>query len=497
MKYLISIVFLILPVVFYGQATYDYDEEKISRPVKRIVYKIAKINELMSSAVYYEGIRPKQYDNFISLKEKASREELTELTNYPNAVVRCYSFWALAYDQNADLFTIVVKHINDNESVRTQVGCIGSSERAGDFFVSVVTPRYVDNRVQKFNEIQMAALDSILIHTPNKLLAKSDALRRTKASDDIYPAIRELVIKNKDQSALVALAKYQKEQDIDLILNNKAEGVSGEDAYQYTYQAISEFPHPKFLPFLETHLQKSLSLERLYLRLWKEMYKAIASYKDVNAVKLLTKPFYEVTMKSFRKYHLESVFEAIRRFNAPVYDDLLWRFWKDENMIATDAFKYLTRLDPKQSLELAKRDLLKPKDLYANYMTFEFLSNPGGGDSKSLIEVMLDMVLREERETGISIIRNNLRNIDVGLFAVFAFKAAEIRDVSFVEPLFERLEKEWNAHLYLRATETLLTYDDKAINQRIAEAKNKNANLKKDWGSVEFAKLLKQNNIVQ
>ena len=79
-----------------------FDNNKISKPTKKIVKTIEKVNELMGSAVYYSGIRPEQWDNFVKLKKIATTQELIELTNHKNGVVRCYSFWALSHKKEID-----------------------------------------------------------------------------------------------------------------------------------------------------------------------------------------------------------------------------------------------------------------------------------------------------------------------------------------------------------------------------------------------------------
>jgi hypothetical protein len=171
--------------------------------------------------VYYAGVRPQQYDYFSQLQKKATKDELTELTNHPNGVVRCYSFWALTYDSSINLFPIVVRHIMDDANVNTQFGCIGSSEKVGDFFINLVTPNYVDVNSKKFDSSQFTIIDSILIYTPNNLYSKQEAISRAKPTEKFYLRARALVIKDKNQEALVTLAKYQREQDIPLILKTR------------------------------------------------------------------------------------------------------------------------------------------------------------------------------------------------------------------------------------------------------------------------------------
>lgn len=81
----------------------------IGQTTQQIVSKIEKVNQLMGSAVYFEGTRPKQYDNFEALQAKATKDELMQLTDHSNGVVRCYAFWALSFDSSVKLLPVVLK----------------------------------------------------------------------------------------------------------------------------------------------------------------------------------------------------------------------------------------------------------------------------------------------------------------------------------------------------------------------------------------------------
>lgn len=166
MKILLSIIVLFLTLNLFGQS--NFDKNKISTRTNKIVKKIEKINELMSSAVYYAGTRPKQWDNFEELEKTASKEELLELTNHPNGVVRSYSFWALSHKKDIDLFSIVKNHLQDTELINTQFGCIGGLEMVGDFFINIMTPQYVDLNSDKMNSSELTELDSLLIYQPDR-----------------------------------------------------------------------------------------------------------------------------------------------------------------------------------------------------------------------------------------------------------------------------------------------------------------------------------------
>jgi hypothetical protein len=98
------------------------------RPViQKIANGIAKDNVLKSAGVGYGGVRTDQWERFEKLKKEATDEELKELTENKNPVVRCYSFQAIATRKSIDVFPILLKHLNDTARIETFQGCIVSS----------------------------------------------------------------------------------------------------------------------------------------------------------------------------------------------------------------------------------------------------------------------------------------------------------------------------------------------------------------------------------
>lgn len=479
MKHYVAIILLIFCFSASGQQIHN--QKIITNKTNKVVRKIAKINELMSSAVYYEGMRPKQYDNFEKLKEIASKEELIELTNHHNGVVRCYAFWALSYDRSVDLFPIVLNHINDDKFVNTQFGCIGSKEMVGDFFIHVATPQYIDLESTKFDSNQRLKLDSILIYSDSKLYAKSNAIYSAKPTESLYSKIRDLFIKDNDQNALITLAKYRKTEDIELILNNKN--------YFYIYKAIQEFPHEDFLPLLEKNLIETLDKTHHSISIWWQLYKAIAIYKNQKAVELLTIPFTQVQHENMKEYHLDCVYNAIQENMAEIYDPLLWKLWIEENQISPIVYQYFMEKDYIKVLDITKERIVNSGEIYSANFRENF------GYTENLVSMMLDLVVKNDYDFGLEIIRKNIISANVHQISIFTDKVIELKDKSFIDPLFERFAKEDNPHVYLRITEALLSYQDDKISKRILETRKINANLNKDWGSESLHKLLKDNNV--
>ncbi|TPG42131.1 hypothetical protein [Flavobacterium pectinovorum] len=458
----LSFLILFLSVSCYGKS--DYDASKISNKTNQIIKKIETVNVLMGSAVGAAGRTPKQFENFEELKKNASLEELIMLTNHPNAVVRCYSFWALLRLKNIDLFSIVKNHLGDDSMVQTQFGCIGSSEKVGDFYIQLVTTDYEDDDVSTklLNERQLKILDSLLIYSENNLNMRFDAISKAEPTEDLYPKVRELVIKENNQSALVTLAKYRKESDIELILKNKDIDEDAESGYFSTYKAIQNFPDVRFLPLLEKNLNNTLD-EDYFSQEWRELYLAIASYKSQKSLELLSIPFTKVKNKDIKKYHIEFVNNAILVNKCKIYDDLLWKIWQEEHLITLESFKYFLQLNKAKTLELSKREFIP------NYQIKDIESIPKTRENmftESLEETILNFILINDKLLAYNLISDKIANETVSNFEIYCKKASELKDRFFIEPLFKRMKTEDNAYVYLEIVETLISFKDDSINKK-------------------------------
>lgn len=445
----------------------------------------------MNSAVYAAGIRPEQFDHFTLLQKTAGRKELLELTGHPNGVVRCYAFWSLSRDSSGKLLPVILQHLDDDEPVYTLFGCIASTEKTGDFFISIATQNYFDAHSGKLKMAELHQLDSILIFRNNNLDAKDDAIFRSQPTEDLYVRIKELAVKEHDQAAIVALARYRKPQDIALILNNKFSTKIAGEGYFYTYQAIAEFPAPEFIPLLGSNLEAALK-DTHWSGEWRELYNAIASYRDQKAIELLRKPFTKVKHENIRTCHIDFIYSALRHNICALYEDLLWTMWKNEQRITPDVFDYLLEKNPERVSELSKKSLLDQDASFEASASFEYERID---TNKNMASRMLGLLMKKDRSLAYRIIIKNIRATDVLQFPVFANIAASLHDKIFVEPLFERLAKESNPHVYLKITQVLIAYNDSKINKRIADARKINKEMQKDWGGQAFDKLLADNGI--
>ncbi len=475
MKRIAILIILAFTLKSFGQT--QFDKSKISKQIAKIVTKIEKTNIVMGSAIGYSGEAPKQYDNFIGLCNKAQATELMALTKHQNQTVRCYAFWALSMRQSVDLFPIVMDHINDTASVYILFGCVMHSEKVADFFISVVTRNHVDLATRKLSTTEQERLDSILIYTPNTLEARERAIDNIKQTTAYYPKIREFVLKENNQKALIKLAEYQKEQDIPLILNNKTNDTTDESPYS-TFLAIAAFPSPQFFPLLEKNLQRILAQKEPYPDGLYSLYQAIASYKNDTAYKLLHTPLTTIKEKYSRRNYLKSVFDAVLKYYSPIYEPLLWELWENDKIVDIESFNLLYQKNPERAFQLTKQAMQDIDDY-----------------SSPVLDTMLNALWIKDSLFTLDIIDKNSRNSDVFRFSAFADKALEIKNISLAAAFLDRLAREDNPHIYLKATEVLIALKNKDINKQIIAVAKRNPALRKGWGREAFKKLLKKKHI--
>lgn len=310
MKIAITIIILLISQFSYSQ--------EISKRIQKVVDKIEEDNMYKSSAVGYAGERTKQWDRFEELKKKATDEELIILTNHKSPAVKCYSFQALAERNNPKTFEILLDHLKDTDMVETFQGCIVSGQSVGDFFLDVVTPNYISLSAYKLNEVQKNTVDSILLFDEEvKLAAKSYLLESINPKEIFYTRIKEIYEKENNKSALIAISKYQKQEDKELISKWLTKKKTN-DQY-YGLRAVRNFPALYFFPFIEKIQQQEIKKPTGFnYPLIRMLYLTTVQYKDKKSRELIENTLNNAK-KSTLKYHSEYIWLALTKYPDPIY----------------------------------------------------------------------------------------------------------------------------------------------------------------------------------
>jgi len=291
-----------------------------SAPISQVIRDIAACNVLMGNAVGIAAQRPQQWDRYETLRSKATEQELLALANDTNCVVRCYAFQALAERKKTDLFPVVLQHLSDTATVHTLYGCLGGSQKVGDFFLETITKTGNNEKSWQLNRTQRSAIDSVLLFKPgNKLEAKDNLLYNIQPQEKYYAQIRKIAMEENNKMAVVALSKYRKQQDKPLI----EQLLKDPNNQTCAFLSVREFPAPSFFPYLQQALKNEITKNndgndvRLQL-----LYQAIVQYKDQPSRSLLQFALDEAKGIQYI-YHWDYLQQALIQYPSTIYDGLL------------------------------------------------------------------------------------------------------------------------------------------------------------------------------
>jgi hypothetical protein len=283
---------------------------------------------LLTSIAAYEVVRGDttgkllrlwpERESFLALSKKMSAAKLLELTRHEKPIIRCRAFDALIDEYQGDALSLVQEHLQDTASVyKSARSCLDMKGKVGDYFVEV----YQWKCLLAKDSLRSNKLDSVLIYQPNKLHARYMAMHRAANAGKYYERIREIVLEGDfREGGLMVLAKFKREQDIDVILNwDIVSTPQKEKSIFCTFYAIAKFPHPAFSPFLQQNIKKAIVAKPTTS--CRGLYLAIANYNNRASHDLLLLPF-QIADKSMRTEHLQTLASALKENSDPIYNDL-------------------------------------------------------------------------------------------------------------------------------------------------------------------------------
>jgi hypothetical protein len=188
----------------------------------------------------------------------------------------------------------------------------------------------MDLDVYKLSESERQIVDSILVNDKNILLySKSSVLQDLKPTPENYNRIRELVIKDRNESALITLAKYKKSEDKKLILSFFA---NRKTQYSALF-AVREYPDQYFFPFVKKTFEQEwdYSEQRGYdYPKWRMCYQALAKFPRKETIEL-----FERTIQSTDEFRYKTLctnlLVAITKYPNKLYEPLKDKIKLDES----------------------------------------------------------------------------------------------------------------------------------------------------------------------
>lgn len=324
-----------IPLSEWELATKNIIDGKLSDSTRWVVQKMAKYNLITGSHISYGAIPSEQWKNFEYLKKQASSEELMLLMEYPNSAVKGYTFLCLLERKELDIYPILKKHYYDTNVVVMQEGCIIYRDRIGSFFVesSISSKRIKENEVDSIKKVA-------LYDKKYQSRFKNELLIEIEPNETDYERIREIAVLERNPIAVIALSKYKKQQDKELIKSL----MNNEKTKYFGFRCVIHFPDADFFPFLESYhdqeIRKKTGFDYTTDRV---LYKAIVQYKNQESLDVLNKTLTNST-NSASEYHKKYIWIALKKFPNPIYDEIFKNL--DIEIKKTPLFElYLTEIE--------------------------------------------------------------------------------------------------------------------------------------------------------
>ena len=245
-----------------------------------IAFRIGLSNSFKGEAVGFLGKKPLQYKRFALLDNFSSTKKLKRLYyNHISPAVKCYSFYALRERvDNDELFILLSDGLKDDRELTTQFGCIIDRSMVADVLI--------DLSREYLSDMHNSELDSLILYSHIDSRSQNWLLRTLTPNPNYYLRIRELATEKMKPEALIALSKFQQDEDILIIkqqLNNP-----NIDPY-YPLLAVKHFPAEDFttdiLRIQSEMIRKHWDINHPAVRV---LYKAMIRFDYINIKTRLT-----------------------------------------------------------------------------------------------------------------------------------------------------------------------------------------------------------------
>ena len=294
-------ILLVILLSLYSCKTGSSDKKNKFKNIS----KVALIDSIIKFNAYegqYEGLTgdtTEQWHYFTEFSKRYSENELIQLCNHQNPVIRCLAFQALADNCSSNVYGILIDHLSDTTEFERFYGCLGGTDRITDNFLDAVG--YDKESPTKFNltEEQFNYIDSVLLFREEikmksflggiELRSRRYMLERLKPIPHFYNRIREIA-KEGVYEALPLLAKYKNPADTSIFIGYLLDDEFSNRGRTMTInvrRAIRYFPHPSFYPILKKQLIKEVGTNAIWDGIeCYPLYVALAQYPNRETRKL-------------------------------------------------------------------------------------------------------------------------------------------------------------------------------------------------------------------
>lgn len=294
------------------------------------------------------------------LEQSASTEELIYLANNgKNPYIKSVSAEVLINRKENRILDIFKNSIHSQEEIKFTTECLSDAILlpAYIFEIAISNPDISEDYKTKLTE----ELANIVLQSKPVNIKLLEQIRYSiPETPENYSILRQLVIESKSSELLISLAKYQNQNDIELI---KSFG-------KHSFLAIEKFPDEKFLPFLNENIENSKEFPFMF---------ALSSFCNPEAKIILDKVI-EFEKNENKKNNCGNVclnifYQQINQNKCSFFQPSLENLWLTDKIISFDVLDNYEKNNSKEKVvEFIMKGFLQagePKVIASNMYDIE------------------------------------------------------------------------------------------------------------------------------
>ena len=278
-----------------------------------------------------------KYQSFYALDEEindieskvdkiAKSDELEYLAlNGKNVYIKGVAIKILINRNDGKIKDVFQRLINSKDSIRyTTEHLSGPVSLPAFFFEKLSFNTKLEKEIQ-YN-IKSDLIEIILDHQPVNISLLNEIHYRIPVNNKYYEKLRNIVSTSNSPSLLITLAKYQNENDIELIKSFK----------EKSFSAIREFPNDDFLPFLEKYITHYDEFPYMF---------AVSEFCNPKGAELVSKivDLKTTNLKNStcnKNYCLEAFYNQIYRNDCKLFFPILEKLWVSHKILSFDILDF-------------------------------------------------------------------------------------------------------------------------------------------------------------
>lgn len=343
-----SVIFLFVFDTTYGSKPAYMGKPEIRPTIIEIVNQLSEINRFECELVGVGRNKTESAALYQQLTLNATTKELIQLVEHDNAVVQCYSIKALGEKESVDILPVLFSQLSNAKNMLTICGSSQQTQKVFDYvyaqlkyyekkgkitlsenqkdqvYQNILYNNFTDyityinqfkNHTSESTGKQKGIDNNLANYRPTAL---DDVLLRIQPKPAYYQRIREITEASISNNAIIALAKYQRKEDVALI----KEYYPKFQNHTTWLNAILEFPDPWFLSDLEELQKQYLDKQFCRVNMICRYYAVLLQYKNQESIEIIKYGLEHMKYTKNQSCHLEALYAALELFPDPYYNNL-------------------------------------------------------------------------------------------------------------------------------------------------------------------------------